>query len=129
MKVLIVDDSKLSATSLSRGVMRVVPDSDCQIALSGTEALEICGRDVIDVVFLDIEMPGINGLDLAKRLKVFTLSSVMIGVSIAMIFHSLYNLLVSRPGISTTIGFIMPVATAAGLFFIFSRLSDRKKDT
>lgn len=70
MKVLIVDDSKLSATSLSRSVMRVVPDSDCQIALSGTEALEICDRDVIDVVFLDIEMPGINGLDLAERLKV-----------------------------------------------------------
>ncbi|MBR3635053.1 MAG: PrsW family intramembrane metalloprotease [Lachnospiraceae bacterium] len=60
---------------------------------------------------------------MAKRLKVFNFSSICVGVSIAMIFHALYNLLVSRPGISSILGFIMPPFTASLLFIIFKRVS------
>ena len=60
---------------------------------------------------------------MARRLEVFSLTSVLVGVSISMIFHALYNLLVSKPGISTSIGFIMPLATAAGLFILYRKQS------
>lgn len=60
---------------------------------------------------------------IAKRLKVFNFSSITVGVSIAMIFHGLYNLLVSKPGISTVLGFLMPPLTALLLFLLFRRLS------
>ena len=60
---------------------------------------------------------------IAKRLKVFNFSSITVGVSIAMIFHGLYNLLVSKPGISTVLGFLMPPLTALLLYLLFRRLS------
>ena len=55
---------------------------------------------------------------IAKRLKAFSLPAVTAGAAIAMIFHALYNLLVSAPGPSTIIGFIMPPATAACLYLL-----------
>lgn len=36
---------------------------------SGEEALRFVDENVVDVAFLDMEMPGIHGLKLAKRLK------------------------------------------------------------
>lgn len=62
---------------------------------------------------------------IAARLKVLNFPSVAVGVSIAMIFHALYNLLVSKPGISTVIGFMMPLLTAMILYFLFRMLSGK----
>ena len=39
-----------------------------------------------------------------------------------MIFHALYNLLVSQPGISTGIGYLMPPLTAAALYLLYRKL-------
>ncbi|MCR5734499.1 MAG: PrsW family intramembrane metalloprotease [Lachnospiraceae bacterium] len=60
---------------------------------------------------------------IAKRHMVLNFSSIAIGVSIATIFHGLYNLLVSKPGISTIIGFMMPLFSALLLFALTKRLS------
>lgn len=70
MRSLIVDDSRLAAASLARILARLDEGGVCETASSATEALECCDRDHVDVAFLDIEMPGVNGLDLALRLKV-----------------------------------------------------------
>ena len=64
---------------------------------------------------------------MAKRLNVLNFASIAVGVSIAMIFHGLYNLLVSKPGISTVLGFMMPILTALLLFVLFRRLSQSDK--
>lgn len=57
-----------------------------------------------------------------KRLRVFTFSSVVGGVSLAMIFHGLYNLLVSEPGVLRTIGYLLPLFTAVGLYPLYRRI-------
>ena len=59
----------------------------------------------------------------AKRLKVFSLPAIAGGVSIAMVFHALYNLLVSESGISAYIGFVMPPVVAGLLYILYRRLS------
>lgn len=69
MKVLIVDDSRLAAASLSRIMSSVDPSGVCVVAQTSSEALECCASGDVDVAFLDIEMPGTNGLALAHRLK------------------------------------------------------------
>ena len=43
-------------------------------------------------------------------------------LSLAMIFHALYNLLVSQPGLSSVIGYVLPLATAGVLYLPFRRL-------
>ncbi|MBR6220541.1 MAG: PrsW family intramembrane metalloprotease [Clostridia bacterium] len=58
----------------------------------------------------------------AKRLRVLSFPAVVSGLSLAMIFHALYNLLVSESGVSTVIGYLMPLLTALALFMLYRRL-------
>lgn len=69
MKCLIVDDSRLSAAALSRAISSIDPTGTCEVVLSAGDALARCEDGSVDVAFLDIEMPGTNGLALAQRLK------------------------------------------------------------
>ncbi len=57
----------------------------------------------------------------AKRLNVFGFPAVVGGLSLAMIFHALYNLLVSEPGTSRIIGYLLPLLTTAGLYYLYRK--------
>lgn len=70
MMSLVVDDSRLAANALVKVLSRVDPTGTCNVCLSASEALDVCTKTHVDVAFLDIEMPGTNGLELARRLKV-----------------------------------------------------------
>ena len=59
----------------------------------------------------------------AKRLKVLSFPAIVGGLSLSMIFHALYNLLVSEPGVSAIIGYSLPLLTAAALYVLYQRLS------
>ena len=66
-RILVVDDIptnvKLLETRLLAEYFDVVTASD------GMEALDICANDRIDVVLLDVMMPGIDGFEVCRRLK------------------------------------------------------------
>ncbi len=72
MRILVVDDSRLAATSLVRVLAKVKPKAACEMVLSATEALALCEGQRFDVAFLDIEMPGINGFEVARKIKLRT---------------------------------------------------------
>ncbi|MCR5418237.1 MAG: PrsW family intramembrane metalloprotease [Lachnospiraceae bacterium] len=59
---------------------------------------------------------------IARRLRIFSLPAVAVGLSIAMIFHALYNLLVSEPGWSTEVGFAMPLVVSVLLYHLYRGL-------
>lgn len=65
-KVLIVDDEKLMQRALEAMVSRVKGFSVIGCANSGEEAVEFCSREKVHVVFMDIMMPGISGIDASK---------------------------------------------------------------
>ena len=66
-RVLVVDDVpanlKLLEARLNAEYFEVLT------AQSGREALEICERGQCDIVLLDVMMPGIDGFEVARRLK------------------------------------------------------------
>ncbi len=69
-RVLIVDDNTM-ARLLLRQLLEQVPS----ITISGecdnaVEAVSIINKAEIDILFLDIEMPGMSGIDLLKSLPV-----------------------------------------------------------
>ena len=66
-KVLVVDDEAVVGQSFNR----VLTDKGYEVstALSGEEALKKVGSDGYDLVFTDIKMPGMDGLEVAKRVK------------------------------------------------------------
>lgn len=71
--VLVCDDSNLAR----KQVMRSLPEAwkvDLQQATNGREALELLRKTNIDVMFLDLTMPDIDGLGVLEGIKALGLS-------------------------------------------------------
>lgn len=69
MKAIIVDD-ELSARQIVRELCRHVPDIEVVAEfVDAVEALKYVNRERIDLVFLDIHMPGLTGIDFIQTLK------------------------------------------------------------
>jgi len=66
-KILVVDDEKGVCHSFKRMLRRY--GYEVVTALSGTEALERVEEELPDLVFLDISMPDLDGIETLKRLK------------------------------------------------------------
>ena len=69
MKILLVDDEELQLTRLTESVKKVLPTDEVSSFTNPLEALNYAEKNQIDIAFLDIEMPGLNGIMLAKKLK------------------------------------------------------------
>lgn len=57
------------------------------------------------------------------RLKAFSFTNIIGALSLSMTFHALYNLLVSEPGITSAIGYLMPIVTAVSLSLVRRQLN------
>ena len=68
-QLLIVDDSRMSRMLLKGLVDQHHPDWNVLQAASGDEALQIARETPLDVVSMDYNMQGINGLDAAIALR------------------------------------------------------------
>ena len=66
-KILLVDDINENLTALQRQLRK--PDRLFFSSNSGQEALSILEDEDISLVILDIKMPGIDGWEVATRLK------------------------------------------------------------
>ena len=69
MKILLVDDEELQLLRLEGAIKNILPKEEFLTYTNPLKALEETQNTQIDLAFLDIEMPGINGIQLAKKLK------------------------------------------------------------
>lgn len=69
LTVLVVDDEVALAAWLADEIKARHPDWGVLQAHDGFTAGDIVGASKPDVVLLDIRMPGINGLDVCRRIK------------------------------------------------------------
>jgi diguanylate cyclase (GGDEF)-like protein len=65
--LLVVDDNELNRDMLSRRLRRHGYEAD--VAVDGQAALDSIARRRYDLVLLDIEMPGMTGLEVLERLR------------------------------------------------------------
>ncbi len=70
-KCVIVDDEKTARNILKRYVSDVSYLELVAECRNGIEALEVIKRESVDIVFLDIEMPKLSGLNLLKTVMNF----------------------------------------------------------
>ncbi|MFZ6777977.1 LytR/AlgR family response regulator transcription factor [Undibacterium sp. Ji83W] len=68
MKILIVDDEAYSRDKLRRLVAEHVADAVVSEARDGKDALECIQKQQPDLVFLDIQMPEMDGITVASQL-------------------------------------------------------------
>ncbi|HET8947579.1 MAG TPA: ATP-binding protein [Candidatus Polarisedimenticolia bacterium] len=66
-RVLVVDDNRDAADSL--GILLRLQGADVQVVHNGADALEAVGRSKPAVVLMDIGMPGMDGYEVARRIR------------------------------------------------------------
>lgn len=65
--ILLIDDDKSFVEMLEAGFSRM--DYKISIANNGKDGLDILQKEQIDLVITDLRMPGINGLEVLKKVK------------------------------------------------------------
>ena len=69
MKIIAVDDEKIALQGLLSAIQQAAPDADIHGFRYTSEAIAHMESDPCDVAFLDIEMKGMNGVEVAARFK------------------------------------------------------------
>jgi len=69
ISVLVVDDSKLARIVVGKAIGALQPDWERLEAGTAADALQLLEGRPVDVVILDYNMPGRNGLELAEELR------------------------------------------------------------
>ena len=69
MKILIVDDEEYLREDLRDALERVSPGNEYFFASEYNGAMKLIEKSAFDIAFLDIQMPGKNGLALAEIIK------------------------------------------------------------
>ena len=81
LRLLAVDDERPALDELAC-LLRAQPDvAEVARAASGQEALQALAAEAYDAVFLDVRMPGLDGLELARVLRRFARPPALVFVS------------------------------------------------
>ncbi len=79
--VLVVDDEAPALADLARQLRSLSETGEVRTAGGGPEALRTLAERPFDAVFLDVRMPGIDGLELARVLRRFETPPAIVFVS------------------------------------------------
>ena len=66
MNIIILDNHKLIITEIRRQVLSVLPSAECVCFTKQREAIEYVKKHRVDVALLDVDMPGLNGIEVAE---------------------------------------------------------------
>lgn len=69
MRILAVDDEKIALEGLTNAIKEAEPQAEVHGFRKAGEALEFYRANVCDIAFLDIQMRTMNGVELAKEMK------------------------------------------------------------
>ncbi len=69
MKILLVDDENLQLMRLENTCKKIMPNEEYFTFTNPKKAYDETLNETIDIAFLDIEMPILTGIQLAKKLK------------------------------------------------------------
>jgi two-component SAPR family response regulator len=69
MRIIAVDDEKIALESLSSAIKAIVTEDEVVSFRYPEDALEYANTNLCDIAFLDVEMAGMSGVELAAELK------------------------------------------------------------
>lgn len=70
LRILIVDDSPIIRSVIEKNIrMAELPVVECLHASNGQEALDQLNGQWVDLAFVDINMPVMNGVELIEKMK------------------------------------------------------------
>ena len=116
------EELRLTAVGIGEGFATF--ENCCFILTSGAHNLGyvLIRGSAVGVMHVVTMVAIVAGLHLLKTYKVFSFSGVVGTLTLSVTFHALYNLLVSKSGVSSYIGYILPMLFAFVLYLL-NRLS------
>ena len=72
IRLLVVDDCAVSRHAMVFALKKVFHEPD--LAEGGKQALDLAAKNAYDVIFLDIEMPGMDGFELCEKIRTLELN-------------------------------------------------------
>ncbi len=118
-------DSELVLYAVGIGAGFATFENCCHLLRAGADSLAfIMVRGLAVGVMHIVSMLTLAlGLVIARRFHALSAPGIIGALSLSMIFHALYNLLVSGPGLSAAIGYALPLLTALALYFLTRRIT------
>lgn len=68
-KILVVDDDEINIFLVKTILKEILPSAFLFEAINGKEALDVYFKEEPDLIFLDIQMPEMNGLEVTKAIR------------------------------------------------------------
>jgi DNA-binding LytR/AlgR family response regulator len=123
VRILAVDDERPALDDLAR-VLRAQPTvTEVATAESGEEALHaLAGGEHYDAVFLDVRMPGLDGVELARLLRRFASPP-------AIVFVSAYESAAVEAFELRAVDYLMKPVSRARVAEALARIESRPEDT
>lgn len=116
MKTVIIDDDKMAADDLA-ALLQAYPDVEVVgTALCGVDGLRLLAEHTPDLLFLDIELPDLSGLDFLERLDHTTCAHCKV------VIFSAYDKYMLPAFRSRAFDFLLKPATDAELHTIMQRV-------
>ena len=80
MNILIVDDNQDNRMTIEL-LLEDIDGLNIKEAVDGVEAIDMCQKSQFDLIFMDIMMPNIDGVEATKEIKSFSPSTMIIALS------------------------------------------------
>ncbi|MBR4308650.1 MAG: response regulator [Oscillospiraceae bacterium] len=108
MRVIYIDDEQPARDNFQWTVSRIPEVSSIELFRSGDAALEWVRENPVDVAFLDIEMPGCNGLSLSRELH-------RIKPDLRIVFVTAYNQYAMEAWQTDAVGYVLKPYSASDI--------------
>ncbi len=105
MRVIYVDDEQPALDNFRFTVAGFQEIEELQLFQSGEEAIQYASSHIVDVAFLDIEMPGLHGIILAQKLQ-------EINQNIRVIFVTAFSQYAMEAWDADAVGYVLKPYTA-----------------
>ncbi len=128
--IFMPEDGALFTNAIGIGAGFATFENCCYMLSSGAESLRyMLIRGLAVGVMHIISMLALAfGLVMVRRTGLLSLPGIVGAFSLSIIFHGLYNLLVSEPGVSSFIGYALPIVAAALLYIPYRSLKRTLSD-
>lgn len=121
-------DEEIQLYAVGIGIGFATFENCCNLLSAGAPHLTyVLIRGLVVGVMHIVTMIAIaKGIQLLKSYMVFSFAGITGVLSLSVTVHGLYNLLVSKPGISSYIGYVMPMVAVIVLYMVNSRSKNYK---